>query len=308
MKLSIIICTHNRAHALPACLDSVAASIAHAAVGADAEIVVVDNASSDDTRVSLARWAAAQPAITLQIVHEPKKGLSNARNAGIRAARGDVIAFTDDDCHFTPEYVQRLLAYYAADDTPVMRGGSVYLGDPTDLPLTIKLTPEASRRSRASNSTRSYNLGDSLLGCNMALRRADALRIGDFDARLGAGGAIPAGEDIDYVMRAYLDGLTIAYEPDLVVHHFHGRKTPEQARALKRNYDIGGGALFAKYMFTHPQFLLPFYWDVKNILMRACGLRDHLHPSDSHPNKIRWYMRGMWLFYSLRLRGAKSTA
>ncbi|MFZ4541179.1 MAG: glycosyltransferase family 2 protein [Rickettsiales bacterium] len=308
MKFSIIICTRNRDYALPGCLDSVATAITYAK--ADAEIVLVDNASTDATRETVERWGSANPTIPLQILLEPKKGLSNARNCGMHAAHGDIIAFTDDDCQLIPEYVARLLAYYAADTVPVMRGGSVHLGDPTDLPLTIKLVATPHQRSRAMNSARTYNLGDSLLGCNMALPRADAMRIGDFDTRFGAGGPIPSGEDIDYVMRAYFAGLVIAYEPDLAVLHFHGRKSPEQGQKLLRDYGVGTGALYAKYLFRYPIFVLPFYWDFLNIFRDMIKRRNNFIPemNVTHRDKMRKNFQGIWKYYTMCLCGTKASA
>ena len=71
------------------------------------------------------------------------KGLLVARNCGIRRAQCDLFAFTDDDCRLVPNYFVDLLAHLQSDRVPTLRGGRVELGDPLDLPMTIKTDDEA---------------------------------------------------------------------------------------------------------------------------------------------------------------------
>ena len=122
MTLSVIICTRNRAHTLGECLASVVAALQ--ACGDGVEIVVVDNGSSDDTAARLADFTASCP-LPVQVIREPQPGLSRARNAGIRAAKGHLLAFTDDDCRPAPDCFQVMLRHAASDTAPVLRGGRV---------------------------------------------------------------------------------------------------------------------------------------------------------------------------------------
>jgi glycosyltransferase involved in cell wall biosynthesis len=272
MRLSVIVCTRNRAPAVPPCLDSIKDSLARASLDGDAEIVVVDNASEDDTSAVVQAWAAANT-IGVKLCIEPKKGLAAARNCGLGAARGDLLAFTDDDCRMSPTYVVELLEHDSRDVELTLRGGRVVLGDPTDLPLTIKDTV-LRRWSRRDRSARHENLGNALLGCNMAMRRGVADRIGPFDERLGAGSGIPGGEDTDYVLRAYLADVVIEQVPDMAVSHFHGRRSIAEANRLFKNYTLGSGALYAKYLFKDPDLCRQFYWDVKDACRELVTGRD----------------------------------
>lgn len=263
MKISVIVCTYNRPYAIVPCLDSIAQSLAAAPV--EGEIIVVDNASTDDTAAVIKKWAETC-AFPVQALYEPKKGISAARNCGIRAARGELLAFTDDDCRMSKEYVTDALRHDAADTAPVLRGGRVELGDPTDLPLTIMTEPLIKRWEQAKNSAKCDNLSYSIFGCNMSMRQSLIKRIGFFDENIGAGKKIAASEDIDYIFRSYLAQLTIEYVPDMIVYHFHGRKTNAEGKKLLRNYAIGEGALYAKYAFKEINFCRQFYWDLKNAL------------------------------------------
>lgn len=140
MKLSVIIATRNRAHAIAGCLDSVVASLANASP-LDAEIIVVDNGSQDAISTIVQQWASASP-FPAQLLFEPKTGLSCAHNQALQTAQGELLAFTDDDCRWRTDYLNDLLRRAAADTELVFRGGRIDLGDPTDLPLAIKTTPD----------------------------------------------------------------------------------------------------------------------------------------------------------------------
>jgi glycosyltransferase involved in cell wall biosynthesis len=136
MKLSVIVGTRNRAYAIADCLSSVAAAFAKAAP-VDAELIVVDNGSTDETAKVVRNWLASR-SFPVRFLFEPKPGLSAARNYAMRVAKGDLLVFTDDDCRLSENYVTDLLRHDAAEADPVLRGGRVELGDPTDLTLSIK--------------------------------------------------------------------------------------------------------------------------------------------------------------------------
>jgi hypothetical protein len=97
----------------------------------------------------------AANATPLQLLFEPKAGLARADNHAIRFARGEVLAFTDDNCRLHPQYVNDLLRYDAEDKGLLLRGGRIELGDPTDLPLTINTSPTPMRWIRGMNLRKS---------------------------------------------------------------------------------------------------------------------------------------------------------
>jgi glycosyltransferase involved in cell wall biosynthesis len=291
MKLSVIVATRNRAHAIAGCFDSVAASVAHAG-GLDAEIVVVDNGSTDGTAAVVAAWASGG-SLPVQILHEPKPGATRSRNRGVRHARGDLLVFIDDDCRLDREHVRQVLAYDAADTGCVLRGGHVVLGDPTDLPLSV--TDAVFRRWRRTDSPpNGENMGAFLLGCNMATRRAVMERVGPFDVNFGPGTRIASGEDHEYVFRAYCAGVTVERVPDMVVVHCHGRKTRGEGSALMRTYMTGSGAIYAKYLFRNPGLCRQVYWDCKMAAREIATGTNLFHPDlgFSARDKLACYVRG----------------
>jgi glycosyltransferase involved in cell wall biosynthesis len=196
-RLSVIVCTRNRAQAIVECLNSIAAALANAA-SLSKEIVVVDNGSTDDTRAAIIAWASTS-AVTVQLLTEPRPGLSRARNRALSTARGDLLVFTDDDCRLGKDYVSQLLRHDAADTDLVIRGGRIELGDTTDLPITINNDPNLIRSSRKKNSAARESLIGRISGCNMTMRRALVERVGPFDEDFGAGARFMSADDTDYI-------------------------------------------------------------------------------------------------------------
>jgi GT2 family glycosyltransferase len=260
--LTFTVCTRNGAARISAMLASVAAA-ARAAPTGSVDLVVVDNGSQDCTAALVAEWAARAPLPTV-LLQERRPGLAAARNAAIAAARGATLAFTDDDCRLAPDYVARLLAHFARDATPVIRGGRVELGDPRDLPYTIKTedAPEVYDGQR--------HPGGFIHGCNMAMSRDVVERIGVFDPDFGAGAQFRSAEDTEYIYRAHRAGLRVEYVPDCIVYHHHGRRSRAEILGLARGYAVGNGALYAKYIRDR-RLLRYLYWDLKGCLREACG-------------------------------------
>lgn len=261
--LSVIVCTRNRAAAIVPCLDSVAASAA-AVPGAAIELVVVDNGSTDGTAAAVAAWAAAS-ALPVRLVTEGRAGVSRARNAAVRAARGRLLAFTDDDCRLHRDHARDLLARAAADRGPVLRGGRVEVGGDGALEFTTKTDDDVQHYHPGIHP------GGFLHGCNMTLPREAALRLGGFDERFGPGAEFRAAEDTDYVWRAWRAGMTVEYVPDMTVFHHHGRSTVEDIATLSRLYQEGNGALYAKHARAGWPLLRHLYWNARNAARELVG-------------------------------------
>ncbi|WP_374651119.1 glycosyltransferase family 2 protein [Dongia sp.] len=237
MDISLIVCTRNRAAQLGPCL----AHIASVQYSGPWELIVVDNGSSDNTAEVIDEFAR-QAAFLVRYVPQPVKGLGNARNAGLTAARGRIVAFTDDDCYVAPDFLQATM--HAFDNSRIgYVTGRISLHDPTDYPATIN----ESRVPRAFPRAR-YLPPGALMGANMAFRRDVLIDIGGFDPLFGAGALFPA-EDCDAAARASLAGWDGCYDPNIVVAHHHGRKA-DSIPQLQRDYDIGRGAYHAKLMLS----------------------------------------------------------
>jgi len=104
-KYSLIVSTRNRAQRLGACLDSIASA---KGIRPLAELIVVDNGSTDETASVIDEFVNRTPGLQVRIVTEPQAGLSRARNSGVRASSAEFLLFTDDDCYLDGEYFNNL--------------------------------------------------------------------------------------------------------------------------------------------------------------------------------------------------------
>jgi glycosyltransferase involved in cell wall biosynthesis len=223
MDFTVILCTYNRAANLPAC-------IAHLAVqedtgGMDWELLVVDNNSSDDTAATVERLAR-ESSIALRYTFEPKQGLSNARNCGIRESRSGLVAFIDDDILVRPRWLRSYADVFSERDCDAA-GGPIAVESPNPLPDWIR--PEMmgflgqvdyGNEPCRLDGTERYPFGG-----NMAFQRRALERIGDFDPDLGRKGGggradeLFKGEETAYFRALSETGGRIWYAPDAAVTH-----------------------------------------------------------------------------------------
>jgi glycosyltransferase involved in cell wall biosynthesis len=271
--ISVIISTRNRAAQLSRCLHHVGL------IRTDTpwELVVVDNGSTDGTADVLGEFARRGRS-PLRIVSEPVEGLTHARNAGLRAARGEIVVFTDDDCYVRPDFIDE---YRKVFDDPALgfAGGRILLHDSTDYPLTII----------ESDAERIFPLGRPVpcgivQGANMAIRRRALEQAGGFDVRLGPGTPFLA-DDWDMQTRVAALGWAGGYFPGPTVSHHHGRKR-EHAKALIRLYNMGSGAVCLK-LLADPRTRWNY---LPHILRRILG------DMKTHPLKIVQQIHGAMLF------------
>jgi glycosyltransferase involved in cell wall biosynthesis len=103
-KISVIVCAHNEANYLPACLHSLLAQ-----TRPPDELLVINNASTDETR------DVAELIPRVRVVDEPRKGLVRAREAGYSAASGDILAYVDADCRAPLTWLERVDRRFARD-------------------------------------------------------------------------------------------------------------------------------------------------------------------------------------------------
>lgn len=254
IALSVCICTYNRADDLALILKSLARL--RVPQGRGVEFIIVDNASTDATSAVLNATAAHFP-FPLKVVYEPICGSGAAHNCALKHARGEVIAWTDDDCVPAEDWIERILAHFDDDPTLEILTGRIELYDPSHYPITINTSLEP------ANIT--Y-----VLGANMAFRRRLPERIGLFDPRFGAGAPLRAAEDAEFAFRALRGGGRIAYTPDVLLYHNHKRVTHDQVMRLRRNYIYGEGAMLMKHLLAGDGTATQrFYWNIFTIIHRV---------------------------------------
>jgi GT2 family glycosyltransferase len=229
----------------------------------DYEILLVDN-----------RPAGEPPIVEspVRLVTERRPGASAARNAGIRAAKGEFIAFTDDDVDVDPGWLRAIAQRFADEPDAGAVTGAVYpaeLETPAQQWFEEHGAGSARRYAKASfarqgwkvedrltgRSDSMYKLGPYGTGANMAFRAGVLDGIGGFDEALGPGTPTKAGEDIELFLRLLARGHRLAVEPDASVRHTHRRTYPE-LRDQMEGYGRGLTAMLTAAVLRDPWHLV----------------------------------------------------
>jgi glycosyltransferase involved in cell wall biosynthesis len=228
-KITVLICTYNRCESLRKTIESVAAQrFTHPVAW---EILVVDNNSNDETRRVVDSFQSEYPE-RFRYILEPKQGVSHARNAGVRSARGEIIAFIDDDETADPTWLETLTSHLHSGDW-AGTGGRVCPTSGITLPDWLKTDSWFAKGPLASfdagPDTRQMN--EPPFGANMAFRKDVFVICGLFRTDLGrSGNNLISNEDTEFGRRVMGAGLRIRYEPDAVAYH------PVEQNRLSKGY------------------------------------------------------------------------
>lgn len=248
LSVTVVICTHNR----PVLLERSLQALRRLDYPVF-DLCVVDNApNSDDAKILAARYGAEYSLVRM-------KGLSRARNAGARSARGDIIAYFDDDMLPHTDWLASLVAEFADEEVAAATGPMLPLtmADASRAELNVALQTLSWGPSRFHVDRRSSGwfersnfgyLGDG----NMAFRRSVFQQFRGFDERLGRGVTITGGED-HYAYFALIEmGYRIAYTPQAIVFHGVAPATREHNRHV-----ISEATAYAAFLvWRHPRYSL----------------------------------------------------
>jgi GT2 family glycosyltransferase len=221
MTVTVVIATHNRAALLAECL----AHLARLRFLAGDEVIVVDNASTDDTPTVIDRAAAAFP-VPLRHLHEAIPGKTHALARAIAQADGDVLAFTDDDVNVDGDWLDAIRDALG-DPRVALVGGAVeprWERQPPHWlhPATESYGVFAAPLALIDYGSQPVPLGvRTVLGANMAIRRRVLIEVGGFARHLGKlSGTLLSGEDHDVCRRIQTAGYTAMYAPRMRVRHW----------------------------------------------------------------------------------------
>jgi glycosyltransferase involved in cell wall biosynthesis len=265
------------------------------------EIVIVDNRS----RTLDASLPDLPGGDRVRVVREPLRGISAARNRGLSVARGELVAFTDDDVEVDLKWLRYLGARFAVEpDAEVVAGLVLPLELHTEAQLwfeefyggfsqSFRPVSWSTKLAEANNVLFPYAPGRFGAGCNMAFRRTALERVGGFDPALGTGTPAKGGEDLAIFVTFLIGGATVAFEPAAVVRHAH-RRTEEAFFHQVRSYGVGLTAMYTSLVARDRRHLT-------EILRRVVpGIRLLVRPRDERsPSRVPSYPRRTLLFQML---------
>ncbi|MBX3503220.1 MAG: glycosyltransferase family 2 protein [Alphaproteobacteria bacterium] len=216
--LSVLICTRNRPAKVLRAVESVLRN-----TFTDFELIVVDQTDDESTRVALAMIRDSR----LRYIGTRTVGVAISRNIAIRAARADIVVFTDDDCVCDAGWLAAIHAEFRMDRAAlgvygrVIPFGSAGRNDWDCLSQAGDLICPAVNQSTTRLVVQSPAIPHLTLGAgnNMSFRKEAFHRVGLFMESLGPGSRIGTGEDLEFTYRLLWHRCRLVYSPDPLVEH-----------------------------------------------------------------------------------------
>jgi cellulose synthase/poly-beta-1,6-N-acetylglucosamine synthase-like glycosyltransferase len=222
--ISVVVCSYNGEITLPNCFDGLL-KLEYP----NFEVIVVDDGSSDAT-AAIAREYGFRSITTENL------GLSNARNVGLEAATGEIVAYLDDDARPDPHWLTYLAATFLSTEHAGVGGPNIT--PPGDGPIAECVANAPGNPVHVLLSDRE---AEHIPGCNMAFRKACLQAIGGFDARFRV-----AGDDADVCWRLQQRGWTLGFNPAAMVWH-HRRNSIRAYWKQQRGYGNAEALLEKKW-------------------------------------------------------------
>ncbi len=248
-KFSVIVCSHNGSHRIGRCCDEL--------LGLDYpdfEVIVVDDGSTDGT-------GETAEALGIRVIRTPHVGLSGARNVGLAAATGDLIAYIDDDAYPDSDWLRYLATTFQTSDCVGVGGPNIVPEEDGLIAHCVANAPGGPIHVLITDREAEH-----IPGCNMAFRREALVAIGGFDTQFRT-----AGDDVDVCWRIRDRGWTLGFNAAAVVWHYRratvGAYWKQQqgygkAEALLHSkwptkYNVAGHATWTGRIYDHiPQPVL----------------------------------------------------
>lgn len=253
MNISLVIATLGRPAELRRLFDSLARQAFK-----NFDVVIVDQSDSQTSEV--VRNLVDEFSVFFQIyyVHSPERGLSKARNIGLRHVCGQIVGFPDDDCWYAEGFLAKVVALFSSD--PQL----VYVCGQYTEPGVVNTAFSQKRKLLRRFSDARFGSSVTLFVSTERQGRAHI----SFDEQLGAGAAYPAGEETDLMSRLLLIGCHGVYEPELCAYHLIVRG--EQSTAVRLSRDRAYGYWLGKHR-SNLQAATLFLLGIAKLLVSSLG-------------------------------------
>jgi GT2 family glycosyltransferase len=260
--VSVIVPTHDRPEQLQACLRSLLAlHYPHY------EVIIVDNAPSTHATAELIQQIA-RDVPWVRYLREDRPGVSWGRNRGIKAAKGEILAFTDDDVVVDAHWLVELVKGFSlADNVACVTGLILPLELETPAQFWIEMAGGYGKgftrrifdmkENRPKIALYPYHTGHFGTGASMALKASFLHSVGGFDPALGGSGPVRCGQDIAAFFQVIIRGYKLVYEPAALLYHL-GHRDYAGLRRLSYNYGVGLISHLMKCVLDNPRLLFDF--------------------------------------------------
>ena len=271
------------------------------------EIILVLNGPANEI------FARSVSHLPVRLLNEPRRGVSNARNHAIPYAKGEILAFVDDDVLTEPNWLHELVTGFedpavACVTGRVIPAGPLYLAsERASRYYTSERALTAWSLDASDSNWYQYILGEPVgFGCNMAFRKSFLERHSLFPGDLGAGSLIGACDEFYMFVQVIKRGFRIRHVPSAAVTHLFEADVGKQKLRGAQLY--AGGVAFALKLFTEEKTLR---WATIRWLLAGFRRRARLilaqktissEPQEllSPREKLRAYLRGLRVFWKSR--------
>ncbi|MBD2247159.1 glycosyltransferase [Nostoc sp. FACHB-888] len=300
-KVSVVVCAYNAERTMDSCLASL-----KKLNYPNYEVIVVNDGSRDRTLEITQRYDY------VRLINQENKGLSVARNVGMAAATGEIVAYTDSDCMVDPDWLTYLVVKFLSSDVAAVGGPNLSPPEDSLVPACVAVSPGVPTHILLSDE-----VAEHIAGCNMAFRREILEEINGFNPIFRT-----AGDDVDICWRLQDKGYTIGFSPTAIVWHFR-RNTVAAYLKQQQGYGKAEALVYFKHPYRfnllgQPSWLGRIYGDLSTFLrigqpiiysgVFGRGLFQTLYePSSSLiaylPLTLEWNVAAFILFVSALLSG-----
>ncbi len=304
--VSVIIATRERVQSLARTLDSILEQ-----EFPQFELILVDNAPQTSATYDYivenkARFSRRK--IDLRYIREDIPGLAVAHNRGLEAARGSIVAFTDDDVLVDRHWLVELVAGFSAAPNVGCVTGLVVpfeLETPAQVlfeefgGFTKGFTPRTYDliSSRPPDLLFPYTAGRFGTGANMAFRSEYLVKVGGFEPALGIGTPALGGDDMSAFYEILQGGYQLVYQPSAIIHHQHRRSMTELERQM-RGYGVGLTAFLFKCLVEDLKSIREIAPKIPAAIRYALSSDStkNRHKTKDYPHSLEWIERGGMLY------------
>jgi len=259
--ISVIIPTYNRCQILMNALESVLDQELDSELY---EIIVVDNASTDETRQRVEELNSKSPK-RIRYIYESRPGLHWARHAGARAARGEILVYTDDDAEVTRNWLNSLAIAYREKDVAAAGG-----------PITVKWIVEPPKGLPCSSTFGQLDLGpkqrplqwpEVIYGGNFSIKKGILFQVGGFNPDTAVEDRLVGDGEIGLCRKLYARQMRICYVPGALVYHVQNGAGIDLNVMKHRYAQQGRAAAYSDFKYDGGSFLKAFRGMFKAILL-----------------------------------------
>jgi glucosyl-dolichyl phosphate glucuronosyltransferase len=233
-EISIIICTYNREKFLPGALNSLTNQTLDSS---KFEILIVNNNSTDSTETISSNFIAANPKLNIKYFVEAQKGLSAARNRGIKQSTGALVAFIDDDAEVTNDYLETAIGFFQTHpDIDAIGGKILPVYETGEEPKWLsKYLWGLVTKADYGETIRKYPVSKYPPGCSMVFRKDVFNTTGMFNSNLFL------RSDDKYIFRKLEESnKSFLYYPKLIVNHHIDKERVTFESVKKISLIVGG--------------------------------------------------------------------